>query len=52
MLQLNVVIMVHVETMGNVYAMMTTMEVTAQVNLDFFVVLLIKYNFENMILLH
>ena len=27
--------MVHVETMGNVYAMMTTMEVTAQVNLDF-----------------
>ena len=44
--------MVHVETMGNVYAMMTTMEVTAQVNLDFFVVLLIKYNFENMILLH
>ena len=27
--------MAHVGTMGNVYAMMTTTEVTAQVNLDF-----------------
>ena len=44
--------MARVTTMGNVYAMMTTTEVTARVNLDFIVVLLIKYNFANGILLH
>ena len=45
-------VMASVLTMEHVCAMIITMEVTAQVNLDFFVVLLIKYNFENMILLH